>query len=394
MLSCSDMSHRLPCYFELHQRILTFRRKRRLMAIALGVSPDQDLKMIGAQELTTLYAVQSMPNQTIRSVAMQLSFDPSWTSRLIAALTKEGFLQLRISGNDRREKEVSITERGRQVFAHALKMERVIMEQALQPISSIEVNKLTDFITLLADRLKAPYFPNYNEGHPLFMQLMRITRGLELLKENYLNTGLSLMELELINLIANSSEPYTILELAQRMPYDLSTISRTLKRLTKQGLIISKIVKTDLRKRTLTLTRRGISKINVYAERVEMQLASLFKSTDHDEIDKIVNTNEILAKLGKDLPLLAANNRKISTEIKELSRHDFLEFKNDFNFDIGSLSGPNADIFGYYSNKKIKGTLIVKSGINRQVHDFDMSAKGMSAAECREFIKSVSQMLR
>ncbi len=93
----------------------------RMAARAVTSFYDEGLRPSGlrATQLAVLWAVVAMPGSTIKSIAKCIAMDATTLTRNLRLMAAEGLVELG-EGEDRREKAVSPTAKGRRLFAKAM----------------------------------------------------------------------------------------------------------------------------------------------------------------------------------------------------------------------------------------------------------------------------------
>lgn len=93
----------------------------RMAARAVTSVYDEHLQPAGVQasQMAVLWAVSAMSGATIKEIARQIAMDETTLLRNLRVLERRGWIALDV-GEDRRQRLVSLTAEGREVFARAL----------------------------------------------------------------------------------------------------------------------------------------------------------------------------------------------------------------------------------------------------------------------------------
>ncbi len=151
-----------------HQAINTLRRNARSVVRELGLLKDAYFDIgVTLAERHLLIELSESASPTMKEIAEKLLIDKSSASRLIARAEKKGYLKATIGENDRRERRLELTKKGKETLKSFEAIAFQQTEQALTTLQSDEVEKLYQGVSLYAkalqnSRLKDKSTPDLN----------------------------------------------------------------------------------------------------------------------------------------------------------------------------------------------------------------------------------------
>lgn len=237
-------------YPSIFEGILRLHRKVRFLASSLELS-------LGATESHILVAVSEESGIGPTSLVPVLNLDRSTISRTILALQQEGLLALTSSAVDKRSRNISLTPKGEQRFAEWETQMYRLTEALVSSLNRAEQQILTGYLRRLADSQRAAAIGRTGL-HPVQRELMRISRASGILGRTFLHTGRSLSEVQVLSVLWQEKEPVIFTAIAGQLPFDKSTLSRVLTKLTSKGEIERNEVPEDRRSVSFALTADGI----------------------------------------------------------------------------------------------------------------------------------------
>jgi DNA-binding MarR family transcriptional regulator len=103
-----------------------------------------------------LAVLQEHSGATMGRLADLTSVDRTTLTRTLGLMEKAGFVIRRERKNDRRSLAISLTARGRRMFARILPLTLAETDRAVTGFSSEEIGTLRDRLRRMADNLRAP----------------------------------------------------------------------------------------------------------------------------------------------------------------------------------------------------------------------------------------------
>lgn len=124
---------------EIDRRVETVRRFNRLYTRKIGVLPDEHLDSpYSLSEARILYELAQGPARPAREVREALALDQGYMSRLLARLEKDGLLTRRALDGDARAQSLSLTAKGKRLFAELDRRARESIAHLLENFSERE----------------------------------------------------------------------------------------------------------------------------------------------------------------------------------------------------------------------------------------------------------------
>ena len=103
-----------------------------------------------------LAVLQEHSGATMGRLADLTSVDRTTLTRTLGLMEKAGFVTRRERKNDRRSLAISLTTKGRRMFARILPLTLAETDRAVSGFSSEEIGTLRDRLRRMADNLRAP----------------------------------------------------------------------------------------------------------------------------------------------------------------------------------------------------------------------------------------------
>lgn len=100
----------------------------------------------GPSEAAALVEIATWPDETIDSLARTLRLSAAGTTRLVDRLVQEGLVRRDISDADRRARTLSATEAGHTRAATILAARGEVLDRALSPLESQDLNALEQLL--------------------------------------------------------------------------------------------------------------------------------------------------------------------------------------------------------------------------------------------------------
>ncbi|MEZ4754681.1 MAG: MarR family transcriptional regulator [Bdellovibrionota bacterium] len=378
-------------YLQILKLLLKYQQKRRMIALAFGLKADQARKSLSYTEEAALFALDDTPGINIRDLSKFLQVERSWMSRLVAGMEKKKLLKSVPSASDKRSKELQITKSGKLALKENGEILQLIMEKSLEVISEKEQKQLERFFKIFADNLNAPKSAPRSDSHPVYFQLWRISRAVGISGDHFMDTGFSVTQIQVLKAIAGrEGEIVLASDLAQTLPFDMSTVSRTISEFEKNKLVSRKPLEEDKRSLVLSLTAKGLDKfqnsLSSGAKVVELGL----KSLSNKEVTDLVL---ILEKLTQDMPTLSSSMSS-KFQFKVLSPEEGKQAVGQV-LDISASKLPKETIqvlsksaFGFYHQGEVKAVAALKKHHGSEaIEHLVLFADLLEKEECLEFVQ-------
>ncbi|MBX7138301.1 MAG: MarR family transcriptional regulator [Oligoflexia bacterium] len=228
-----------------------------------------------------------------RDLASLLMVQKGAISRLVSALRGRGLLSVDSSQEDRRLKLLGVTTAGIQLLERDLDLRNLEIAECLGPLQQEERDRLLIYLRSIAEELESPQMHAREQDDPLLIQIRRLTRSLGFIGENYLATGLPSDHCQILhNLLVRQGEmPFQ--ELATKLPYSYSDLSRLVSALEAVGLLRKLPYPGDRRRFRITLTETGKRRAQI---NLEQQAARLRRAVRGFSSEELADLLQILEK--------------------------------------------------------------------------------------------------
>ena len=300
-------------YPELFERLLEFQiAVRRLTGrTALTLSESQALGEIAAGKTVTA-----------KEIAHACRLEKSTVSRLLAGLEERGLIDAATAA-DRRSVYLRLTRRGAALLSRDDKQRSAVSTRLLQALPAAKRPRFIAFFQALAHGFEIPRIPRRGGEHALRPEQRRLSRAFGLLKDSFLDSGLSSMEVHLMLQVKTSPFFLTARRLEQQLPYSLSRITRAFQGLEKRGLARRITAKDDRRHLHLSLTAQGEAALQELERRAALALTQACREMSGEQVQSGVHLLEsMLARFRKEI--LAVTVRSLSAGAERHHARAFL----------------------------------------------------------------------
>jgi DNA-binding MarR family transcriptional regulator len=247
-------------YQTIWENILKVQRKTRLLALLEGYRPGEAGGALSYSEGLVLHMVASYPGSNLKELAKIMNLERSWVSRLMSALGGKKCVKVLVSENDQRSRKLEITAHGLEVLKKLNAARKTVVEKALIDLNPDEQHQLELHLKELADGLKAPRYATIGDSHPVDAQYARISWEVGVIGEDYMHSGLGVTAYQVFfSLAGKGDKEFSNSELHQFLPFDMSTISRTVAAFVEHGWVQRKETSHDKRSALLQLTPKGLA---------------------------------------------------------------------------------------------------------------------------------------
>lgn len=273
---------------DLYKLFLGLQKKRRMLALALGVSEDEAGVNLGYVEEAVLRTLDFFDDQNVKELAEGIGVERSWMSRVVSTLLERGLLEAFTPETDRRSKRLRITVTGNDALHSLEDFVRAVIDETLRDLKEQQILRLAEVLTSFADALGASRSRVGKRSHPVHVQLSRISRALGVFGSNIMGSGLHLSQVYVLEqLYRSDTNGVSINDLNIVIPLDVSTISRTVSGLVKSGLVVKKRSETDRRSVILRLSSKGKEVHTDYRRRVERIFGTAMAQLSESETQEL-----------------------------------------------------------------------------------------------------------
>jgi DNA-binding MarR family transcriptional regulator/GNAT superfamily N-acetyltransferase len=142
---------------EVEARIAAVRAFNRFYTRKLGVLDQHFTKSpFSLSEARVLYELAHRDELAAKEIGIELGLDPGYLSRIVQNFDEKGLITRKPLPTDRRQVRLSLTARGRQVFAKLNQSSHDEVAAMLAPLSDQDGARLTDAMATIKDLLEPP----------------------------------------------------------------------------------------------------------------------------------------------------------------------------------------------------------------------------------------------
>jgi DNA-binding MarR family transcriptional regulator len=288
-----------------------------------GASAEEAAPSLNFHEQTVLLTLFAEPDQNVSDIVSALGLEQSWVSRIIASLEKRGLVKGIPSPTDRRSKQLKLTDPGREVLRKVDLFLAQVMTKMLEPLTHAERDELRQVMDLLADGLGSPRYVPREESHPFDVTMSRITSGIGILGESVFGSGLNNTQIQVFVVLHESSDKdVQISDIEQLVPYDMSTVSRTVAAFQKKGWVQKERSKADKRSFIISLSSAGDEKYHEYRRLADKFLSDGLLRATGSQADRAI---ELLQKLTTQVPISKGVSLEELISLERVTAEDGLE---------------------------------------------------------------------
>ena len=355
------------------------------MGRSKGASPDHPAVWFNYTELTILLILNSSSGVNIKELANQLGIERSWVSRIISSLAKDGLLTTHPSAQDRRSSEFTVLNTGQTTLREAIAFDSEIMTQSIAHLAPGERKRLLSYVSELADGAGVPKYPKYEGAHPLFIELLRLTRFAKLHSDDYLETGFTLTQLRILHALEKYEPNGTsISRIADELPHEISGVSRAVAALEKDEIVERRTSELDRRSFFICLTSTGHKALLEYSNAAaELFRSTLEKFSTKAESDFL----EILDKANAPELDFSVTSQDNQLTLRKLSRNSVSDEELDaLGVSHCRFAERETERFGIYVDNSLRGIALL-----RRKHGGQM-LKHLSIEACELEISEFQQL--
>ncbi len=268
---------------EVHNALL--RLQRRMRKVRLGYHYPIPLT---APEAIILSLIAREPELTPKQVAQLVDLQKSKVSRVLAGLEREGYLQVLLSDNDRRQRILKFTEEGAKLLDELDEINTAIALDGCSALTASERAQVARFLRALASGLGSPPVVKRPNEDILVPEQRRMIQITGMIAKEYMGSGLDIAAYQLLFALAEAEMPLRFLQLADLLPFEGSRLSRQLTEWTEKGYVKRGSIAGDKRGSSYRLTDKGRKRFETLQREVAVKLAEALKRVSKREIDHFV----------------------------------------------------------------------------------------------------------
>jgi DNA-binding MarR family transcriptional regulator len=247
---------------------------------------------LSPNEIDILSALVAQPGLQAQELVNRLQIGKSTISRNLLSLLVRSLVRERRAPTDRRVKTLWCTPLGQTALERVTPVETRALELALEPLEPSSHRRLTELLARIVDALDSSPANSPRLKHPLTQTARRLARGFGFNGASCMGTTLSAGVCQILHLVSTAEDHLDMKRLVQLMANDTTTTSRTVSRLTANGLLRKTRPARDQRLIGVSLTPRGRTQaqenastaeeflrktINVLSDEERGQLAALLQ---------------------------------------------------------------------------------------------------------------------
>jgi len=212
------------------------------------------------------------PGLGIVELSELFAIEKSIISRAVQSICKKQFLQLKTQDLDARRKTIEVTTKGRAFIKRYDRLSNESLERGFHCLLADQKENLVRWFTCLNDALKAPPPAKSANDHAFRVEMRRMTHALRILKPNYLGSGLSMTEWQVLGELAHHPQVTTARQLISLLTIPQPVLSALLSDMEAVGFLSRSQHVSDKRSQRLTISKKGLRKILEIEERASPQL--------------------------------------------------------------------------------------------------------------------------
>jgi DNA-binding MarR family transcriptional regulator len=372
------MVDKVTAILNLHDALIKLQRKRRFIALRFGIPSDQAGEMLGFTEEAILIVLNAEPEKNVKELAETLNLERSWMSRVISALESKKLVESFVPEADRRSKKLTITPEGTSKL-HALhQTSRKIMDTCLDGVAQNVGQALYMYLKRFADGLNTSTYPQTTNNHPVEVELARVSRAMGILSDDVMGSSLSVTQLQVLLVLseADGSEVVTS-DIDELLPFDMSTVSRTIAGFEKQNLVQKVQSESDKRSYMIHLTDDGRARVAAYRG---MAQTIFTKALGGFTVDDVLTFTQIVQAVTSDMPQLAQRSLRDHIEVKAIGTEPKMkDVYEDMVIRDEQTGSELTAHFGVFQNGQLKGTSeITRSTLNGGISKLSISGEALN----------------
>ena len=306
--------------------IILIQRKGRLVGLLHGLAPGKVGSHMTYTEGLVLHVVESLPERNVKELAGVLKLERSWVSRIITELEKRKIVKAIESPADKRSKQICLTASGSKISRELNEFRRSVMEEVASVLNPAEQIRLGALLRLMADGLAVPQYASRAETHPIEAEIVRISWGIGVVGENFLQSKMNVTQYQMLFAIVDKAKRREAVfgsDLFSFMPFDMSTISRTLVRFVKEGLLERSRAEHDKRNFPVRPTAKGWAKFRELERAAKSLLQHALAAWSSQDLEDLA---ALLGRITAQLPTRARGVMKHRLEARDAALESQYEY--------------------------------------------------------------------
>ncbi len=364
-----------------------------MLILLQGVSADQATTSLNYNEGLLLHLLDSEPEQNVKDLAESLKLERSWVSRIVSSLEQRELVNAFVPEADKRSKKLVVTRKGKTELQVMDTFRRVVMQERLKELSSQEQKELAELLKLLSDGLKAPQNILSSESHPVDLQLARLSWAVGVVGNDFFGSGLNVTQFQtLFTIIASERIEVSTSQLFETLPFDLSTISRTIAGFARQGLLEKQTSERDRRSFSVILSSKGKARWQEIERAGTEMMRNAMRNFSAEQLKRLL---ELLEKSNRAMPARIKHDSLEKLELKKASTPEHMHLAEEFlKSRFGSKHAPSPaglkrDRYTISIDNKLKAVVdLMRSEQDGSLTHFLFASEGLHEKDCLQLVRS------
>jgi DNA-binding MarR family transcriptional regulator len=208
-----------------------------------------------------------------------LKIEQSTMSRTLKRLEERQLIKISLNQTNLRERQLTITTKGKKHFLEMLKAEDLIIRECIKSLSAQEQNRLTSSLNRIADELGVVPITEIANEHSLLLALIRMSRVHGIHGTKLWGEDISTTSYQILFLTRDFGGAIPFAELKRAIFLQSVPFSREVRELTKLKVVSQKGNPEDQRSQVLELTEQGELLLDRIDNKVAVTLRSSFKKS-------------------------------------------------------------------------------------------------------------------
>lgn len=300
------------------------------------------------------------PEQSAQDLAKIVGLEKSTIVRSIDSLIENGLLLAKINPSDKRRRKLFLTQKGTQALKQLDENANRNVSIFSKSLDLEQIAQLSNYLKIFSDNLGAAMGELRAGESPLRLEVRRLTRALGLIGANFMSSGLSSTQWQILCEIKFASTTLGPSELSSNLRISRAAMSSALKRLRALGLISTSSHGTDKRALTVKLSDKGIKTLQKIENTAQERFSKALKSLS---MPKLQTFSRLLAlycsenQLSGPLQAEITIKRIMGEEARQVARAFLileLVRKNAFTFAPEILIGKDSICYGLYEANTLR----------------------------------------
>lgn len=368
---------------QLHNSIFRFIRKQRFVGLKHGIPADQIGDGLSPTEQSILFILHAEPEKNVKELAITIGLERSWMSRVVSSLEEKKLLLSEVSLSDKRNKNLRLSAKGVEVLIRNEAKVSIMMEDNVATLTLSEQKEFAKLLEKFANGLQAKSYSNNSSQHEIAYQLGRLSAGFGMYAERMFETELTVTYVHTLMILEEQrSNLIQIGELTHYLPFDTSTVSRTIDAFAKFRWVKKTQSKIDKRSYGVQLSDAGDEKLRNYYSRVTTVFQKALTLLSPSECGRLMALYE---KVSNQIPYPVRKTKNSDGAlVRELSDKEFQATTKKF-----PTTQKNAQNIGLFVDDEISAVLsIQRDEAGNAITTISLRTHPVSSEKLLDFLRS------